>query len=256
MPADSVGMETQTAVPSTEGRVMDRGWSALASVAAIVLIAVFAFIQAAIAKVVIPPLAVFIVLFIVSVVVARSRPRAGTIAIGVLALLSIVGNLAPIIDDVSDPQSSATFVATFIALVAALAGVVSAVAAVARSSAQLARPLGIAGAAVAVAGVVVGVAAGAGAPDAELVSGDVEVVAKNVKFAPEEIRVDAGEAAFHVDNRDLTRHTFTIAELGIDEKLPAGKAIRVDLDDVKPGTYDITCEVLHHEDMTAVLVVE
>jgi plastocyanin len=249
-------METETAVPATEGRVMDRGWSALASVAAIVLIAVFVFIQAAIAKAVIPPLAVFIVLLIAAAVVARSRPRAGTIAIGVLALLSVVGNLAPIIDDVSDPQSTVTFIATFVALVAALTAVVSAVSAIARSAAQLARPLAIAGGALVITGVVLGVAAGASSPDAKLASGDVEVVAKDVKFAPEEIRVNAGDASFYVDNRDLTRHTFTIAELDIDEEMTANKAVRVELDDVKPGTYDITCEVLHHEDMTAVLVVE
>lgn len=249
-------METETAVPVAEGRVIDRGWSALASAAAFALIAVFVFIQAAIAKIVIPPLAVFIVLFAVALIVKRSRPRGGTIAIGVLALLSILGNLGPIIEDVTHPDSTATFVATFVAVVAAIVGAAAGAAAIARSASGAARPLGIAAGALAVVGVVVGVAAGASAPDAELVSGDVEVAMKDVKFIPEEISVEAGDGTIFVDNRDLTRHTFTIAELGIDEEVAAGKAVRVDLADVGAGRYDVTCEVLHHETMTAVLVVE
>ena len=239
------------AEPATERS----GWADVSFAAAIVLIGSFIFIQAVIAKIVIPPLAVFVVAFAVAAVFTRRKARAGAIAVGVLALLAILGNLPPIIEDVSHPESTATFVVTGVALLGALVAVVAAFAAVRRVTSG-ARPVGVAFAVLGVTVLAVGVLAGMGVETAQLASGDVELRAKNVEWEPERVTVDAGEASFFVDNEDLTRHTFTVADLGIDEELPAGKAIRVEIADAEPGSYDITCEVFGHEDMTAVLVVE
>lgn len=39
-----------------------------------------------------------------------------------------------------------------------------------------------------------------------------------------------------VGNEDLSRHTFTIAALGVDPEVPAGKSRRVEFE-ARPGTY-------------------
>lgn len=247
-------MTTESAV-AAEPATARSGWPDVSFASALVLIGSFIFIQAVIAKIVIPPLAVFIVAFAVAAAFTRTKPRGGAIAVGVLALLATLGNLPPLIEDVSHPESTATFVVTAVALLGALVAVVAAVASAKRATSG-ARPVAVAFAALGVTVLAVGIVAGMGVENAQLASGDVEVRANNVEWAPERITLDRGDASLFVDNEDLTRHTFTVADLGIDEELPAGKAVRIALADAEPGTYDITCEVFGHEDMTAVLVVE
>ena len=235
---------------------VERGWATVAFWAAIVLIASFLFIQAVIAKIVIPPLAVFIVLFAVAAFFTRRKPRAGTIAVGVLGVLAIAGNLPPIIEDLGHPESTATFVVTAFAVLAAFAGVVAAVGAITRSSGGAARTVGLVFVGLGVLALIGGVVAGLGVENDAVASGDVEVVARDVKFEPRRIETEAGAVSVHVDNKDLTRHTFTVEDLDVSEELPGGKGTRIEIADAAPGTYDVTCEVFGHEDMTAVLVVE
>ena len=74
--------------------------------------------------------------------------------------------------------------------------------------------------------------------------------AKNTKFDPTEITVDAGEP-FQFNNSDQTKHNFTASDAGIDHDVPPTASTSVDVSDVEPGTYDFVCK--YHPTMTGTM---
>ena len=65
---------------------------------------------------------------------------------------------------------------------------------------------------------------------------------KNSAFNPAQLTVPAGKPAkFVIRNRDLTVHTFTIKELGIDVKVLPGSEELVELSSPPVGTYVYSC---------------
>jgi len=90
--------------------------------------------------------------------------------------------------------------------------------------------------------------------------------------APQEIRVDASEFKFDpatltvkvdqsvrviVTNTGALEHTFTIADLGVDEKLPVGQTVTVEFTPAQSGTFELVCTTPGHKEagMVGTLVV-
>lgn len=72
--------------------------------------------------------------------------------------------------------------------------------------------------------------------------GAIGVDIKNSTFEPDQVTVPAGRPArFVIKNRDLTVHTFTIEELGIDVKVLPGSEELVELPSPPAGTYAYSC---------------
>ena len=70
----------------------------------------------------------------------------------------------------------------------------------------------------------------------------ISVDMKNNAFEPAQLTVPAGKPAkFVIKNRDLTVHTFTIKELGIDVKVLPGSEELIELSAPLAGTYEYTC---------------
>ena len=105
--------------------------------------------------------------------------------------------------------------------------------------------------------VLVGVSfiAAAGVSSDVIADGDTPLIISGVEFLSETLGLETGRATIFVDNQDALRHTFTIAELGIEVQLPAGSARRVVLPGVAAGTYEFICSITGHEDMIGTLVV-
>ena len=70
----------------------------------------------------------------------------------------------------------------------------------------------------------------------------ISVDMKNSAFKPSQLTVPAGKPAkFVIKNRDLTVHTFTIEELGIDVKVLPGSEELIELSSPPAGTYVYLC---------------
>jgi len=90
----------------------------------------------------------------------------------------------------------------------------------------------------------------------------VNVVAKEFVFEPKEVKVNAGMAKFVVRNEGAVEHDFEVvgvAEHGAEHEarlIPPGEAYEVEVE-LKPGTYQIVCNVPGHKDagMLATIVV-
>ena len=70
----------------------------------------------------------------------------------------------------------------------------------------------------------------------------ISVDMENSAFKPAQLTVPAGKPAkFVIKNRDLTVHTFTIKELGIDVKVLSGSEELIELSSPPAGTYVYSC---------------
>lgn len=79
---------------------------------------------------------------------------------------------------------------------------------------------------------------------------------KNTQFIPGRMEVNAGEATQVVlKNSDLSVHTFTIEELGIDHQILFRNEELIELPALEPGEYTYVCTVPGHESMKGTLVV-
>ncbi len=73
-------------------------------------------------------------------------------------------------------------------------------------------------------------------------AGTISVDIENSVFKPAQLTVPSGKAArFFIRNRDLTVHTFTIDELGIDVKVLPGSEALVELPAPAAGVYVYEC---------------
>ena len=70
----------------------------------------------------------------------------------------------------------------------------------------------------------------------------ISVDMKNSAFEPAELSVPTGKPVkFVIKNHDLTVHTFTIEELGIDVKVLPGSEELIELASPPAGTYVYSC---------------
>jgi plastocyanin len=69
-------------------------------------------------------------------------------------------------------------------------------------------------------------------------------------FSPESIDAAAGTVSVSLTNAGEIAHTFTIADLGVDETVEPGEEGTVEFD-AEAGTYDVVCTF--HPDMEATL---
>lgn len=201
---------------------------------------------------VIPPLAIFAVAVVVAVGATRRWPRAGAIALGLIALLANAGGLSFLLADLSSPSDSIAFLWAVVSGGGRVVVIVAAVLALRDRDGGARR---LATAAVALLGIAVIGSVGARlsvSSDARLAS-DVEVVATGITF-PERVSVPAGGAVL-VDNRDPVRHTFAIEGTALDVLVEPRVQRRIEID-VPTGTYTFVCTVPGHESMTGTLEVQ
>lgn len=92
---------------------------------------------------------------------------------------------------------------------------------------------------------------------AEAKAGAVAVRMKDTQFDPTQLTVQAGQAVtLIVKNDDLSVHTFTVHELGINEVVIGGSEKLVAIAASDPGNYEFVCTIPGHEAMKGTLVVQ
>jgi plastocyanin len=204
----------------------------------------------------IPPLVVFLVLWVIGLWLVRRPGKAGPIFM-LIVFLAYLGTSAPfVLPQLAVPASTVDFV---IALGATLAGVTAIVSAIAvlvkgaRTPSSLARALGGAVVGLFIAGVILSVVQNASFEDAELQEGDVELTTVDIEFSPTDVEGEGGEVSVFVQNDDPVLHTFTIDELDVDLDVPAGKSARITFE-AEPGEYRFYC-VPHQPDMEGTLTI-
>ena len=238
--------------PTDEGAAR---WRRLLLIVAAVNMVVTLVIQLLLAGTVIPPLAVFFLLYAGGIALVRRPGKAGPIMVGVVSVLFVLGNLPFVVEDLSHPTSFLVFSTTLAGLAAAIVGVVAMVGFLRGWPSATAGRVGAVAGAIFVLGTALSVVASLFVSNEGAESGDLALEASNTKFKPATAQAKAGRVAVAVANEDLARHTFTIETLGVDLQVPAGKSRRVEFD-ARPGTYTYTCEVDGHEDMKGTLTVQ
>lgn len=202
----------------------------------------------------IPPVAVIGVVFLAFAPFIDAHRRKLGLALAIVAVLAVGGNLPPILDELSHPESAPAFILTLLSVLGAVMAFMGGLGIFFGWNADVGRRLVFGAALVFVIGAFTSVSIAANTVSDGARSSDVEVVTRQVAFDPTEISIGAEDTGIWVDNRDGIRHTFSVPELGIDLDVPALKSRRVDID-AAPGTYEIFCEVPGHESMTATLTV-
>jgi plastocyanin len=220
---------------------------------ALVVIVIWSLVLQLIVGVVIPPvLAVGIVFAGLLPFLRPGRRWVGLVA-GLFGLLSILGNLPSLFEELAHPSSALAFIMT---LVAATAGLVLIVAGAGVFLGWTASPTVLlwSWAAVILIGAGVALVAASGVESVPAVEGDVVVVAKANTYTPDRIDLAAGGGGIWIANRDGARHSFTIPELRVNLDIVGLKTERVEID-AGNGEYAVFCNVVGHEGMTTTLVV-
>ena len=203
---------------------------------------------------IVPPILVIGVVFVAAGLFVRPERRRWNIVVGVLAAIAILGNLPPLVDELTHPDSGWAFVPALFVTVTAAVLVVAGVAAFRRSTSSP-RPLLIGAAAVVAVGTGAAVVATASVDSDARQAGDTEVVATGNEFEPTRIVVGSGSNGFWLDNDDGIRHTFSIRGTDFEIDAPGYSQRRGDVD-LEPGVYEVFCNVPGHENMEIELVVE
>ena len=203
---------------------------------------------------VIPPLLAFGVLGLAGTALLQRRPKPGRITLLVISILATVGGAPFALAGLAHPESPIDFVHGATSLPLRIVVIAAAIAAL-RGAAAGARPtrriaLGTLGG-LAVVAVVASVVVGTSVV-AE--PGDAVLTAEAAVFVDGDDLVVASGQRLVVDNADPFRHTFTIADTGVDVEVPASRTVEVPLD-LPAGTYPYYCAVPGHESMTGTLVI-
>lgn len=230
-----------------------RQWMGLARAGALVMV-VFAVLLQAVARSIIPPVLVIGLVFVAFTPYLNGERRRVGLAAAIFAGAAYLANLPIILDDLSHPESAPAFILQLLSTVGVLLVIVGGVSAFLRRPLGMLRPLALAAVGVFLAGTFGAVAIAASTDSVSAQPGDVRVTAQQLMWDPEAVVVDTAATGIWIDNKDGTRHTFTITELGIDVEVPGLKARRIDLD-APPGTYQIICTVPGHESMTGTLTI-
>jgi len=204
---------------------------------------------------VIPPVAFYGVVFAGLGVFLTGERRKLALAVAVLAVLALLGNLPGTIDELSHPDSAPAFILTLLVTLAAFVAAIAGLAAFRGWSADAIRPTLIIWTSLFGLGLIVALTASSRVDSVSAQSSDVRVVAAGVEFDQSELLVAAGTSGFWIDNQDGIRHTFTIEVLGLEIDVPAMSAQRAEFE-LDSGQYVVFCAVPGHENMKIDLTVE
>lgn len=203
----------------------------------------------------IPPVAVIGIVFAAFVPFLKGDRRLLALVVGVLALVSLLGNLPGTIDELMHPTSAPAFILSSLVTVAAFVAMVAGLAAFRSWSHDTVRAVALSSTGLFIALVVVGVSAASTVESATPFPSDIQVIASGVEFDLTEIVVVPGSNGFWVDNQDGIRHTFTIEGTDMEIDVPGLSAQRANFE-LAPGAYTVFCAVPGHENMKISLKVE
>jgi plastocyanin len=196
--------------------------------------------------------------FVIGLLLMIRWPRVGALWLGVCSLGLLVFSIPFLAEALVRPESLADFIPLSIYTLSTVVGTVAAIPSFRQASApdapsRPARTIAILAGALIVVAAVVSVVAFAGIESEPARSGDILVVTEDIEFHPARIHGGGREISVHVANRDDTRHTFTIDELGVDLNLPPNSEQRISFA-ADPGTYRFYCRP-HTPGMEGELVV-
>jgi plastocyanin len=196
--------------------------------------------------------------FVIGLLLMLRWPRVGVIWLGVSSLGLLLFSAPFLAEALAHPESPADFIPLVIFTVSLLVGTVAAIPSFRQgtgphAASGLPRAIAVGSGALIVAASVVAILAFVGTESVPAQAGDIRVVTEDIMFHPAEINAEGGEISVHVTNRDSTRHTFTIDELGVDLNVPPNSAQRVSVA-AGPGTYQFYCRP-HAPGMKGALVV-
>lgn len=196
--------------------------------------------------------------FLIGLLVLARWPRVGAIWLGVSSLAVFLFSAPFLVDVLAHPEALADFVPLLVFTLSTLVGTIAAIPSFREGPgpavpSRRARAIAVAAAAVIVVGAVASVGAFAAVESEPVRPGDLLLVAEAIEFNRADIEARSGTISVHVTNRDETRHTFTVDELGVDLNLPPNTTQRVTFA-ADPGTYRFYCRP-HTPGMEGVLVV-
>ena len=194
-------------------------WMGLARIGAIVMV-VFATALQLTARSVIPPVLIIGLVFLVFVPYLNGERRRVGVAAATFGAAAYLANLPIILDDLQHPESAPAFVLQLLSTAGVFLVIVGGVGAFLRRPTRLLRPVALAAVGVFLAGTFGSVAIAAGTDSVAALPSDVQVTAQQLMWAPEEVLIDGSASGIWIENKDGTRHTFTIPELGIDVEIP------------------------------------
>jgi plastocyanin len=256
---DTVAGSRQTgAAPAPDHRPRGFGWRRLQMLGGISVLGSL-LLSMAIALSVEPFLLSMGAPFLIGLLVMLRWPRVGAIWLGVSSLGLLLFSEPFLAEALAHPESLADFIPLLVFTGSLLVGTVAAIPSFRQGSApsvasKLPRAIAVGAAAVIVVGSIVGIVAFAGTESVPAQAGDIRVVTEDLEFDPAGISAEGRDVSVHVTNRDSTRHTFTIDELGVDLNVPPNTMQRVSFA-ADPGTYRFYCRP-HGPGMGGALVVE
>jgi plastocyanin len=249
-PGSPVGGETDG--PRLDGF----GWRRLQIAAAVGAVAAF-LIPMVITLSFEPFLVAMLAPFVIGLVTMLRWPRVGAIWLGVTSLAVLLFSAPFLVEALTHPEAMADFLPLVVFTLSTLAGTVAAIPSFRAprpdAPAAPARAIAVVTAALILGAVVLSVVAFVGIESVPARTGDLRVVTKEVAFRPTEITAEGSTISLHVTNRDGTRHTFTVDELGVDLNVPPGSGQRITFE-AEPGTYRFYCRP-HAPGMEGELVV-
>ena len=202
---------------------------------------------------IIPPLAVFAIVFtFLAVLIARRPTRWVLIVVGLAVAIYLAGSVPFVVANLAHPESPVSFLAEAFVLIGSAVALIGVVGELRGSLTATRRRyivlggLGLAG--VAIATTIVASAAVDSAPR----GGDDIAIETSRSMFPSDVEVPTGPTTLWFDNQDPFHHTVVIDGTGIREVLPASSGVRVDVD-LAPGTYRYWCDVPGHETMEGTL---
>jgi plastocyanin len=195
--------------------------------------------------------------FVIGLVVYWRWPRVGAVILGVVSIGTLVVTIPFAIEPLGHPEAASDFVPLVALVVGALVAAIAAWPArregTTGGGSRAPTVLGGVAAAVIVIAAVASAVAASGVKDVAAEPGDLEVTEQDIAFHPARVDADATTVAIHLTNRDATRHTFTIDELGVDVSIAPNSTARVTFD-AGPGSYRFYCRP-HAPSMEGTLVV-
>jgi plastocyanin len=182
--------------------------------------------------------------FVIGLVLMLGWPRVGAIWLGVSSLAVLLFSAPFLVEALTHPEAMADFLPLVVFTLATIVGTIAAIPSFRAprpdTPAAPARAIAVGTVALILGAVVLSVVALAGIESVPARSGDVRVVTEDVTFRPAEINAEDATISVHVTNRDDTRHTFTVDELGVDLNVPPGSAQRITFE-AESGTYRFYC---------------
>jgi plastocyanin len=196
----------------------------------------------------IPPLAVFAIVYLVlALAVARRRSRWLLAIVMALAAVHLLGSVPFFAANLAHPESPGSFLVEVAVLLTVTVTLVGAIGGMRREAPRSRRPLVAGAAALGALAVVVSLIAAAGVDADARQPGDVVVEAMGSTY-PARLQLPAGESVLWIDNQDPFHHTLVIEGTDVRTVLPASTSVRTAIE-LAPGSYRYLCDVPGHEAM-------